>query len=75
MDPDNGQVNENGFEPGNIATYTCNSGYSLSGQPTRECQNNGDWDGDAPTCVRKSMPYFEVVKLVYNDSVIIIYIH
>ena len=55
MDPDNGQVNESGFEPGSIATYTCNSGYSLSGQPKRECQNDGEWDGDAPTCIRKSI--------------------
>ena len=52
-DPKNGTVNEGGFVPGSIATYTCDSGYSLDGSETRECQDDGNWDGVAPTCIRK----------------------
>ena len=52
-DPENGQVAVNGFAPGDIATYTCNSGYSLSGPETRECQDDSNWSGVVPTCIRK----------------------
>ncbi len=33
-----------------IATYTCNTGYTLSGSSTRTCQTNGLWSETAPTC-------------------------
>ncbi len=35
---------------GGTATYTCNTGYTLSGLSTRTCQTNGAWSGTAPTC-------------------------
>ncbi len=34
-----------------IATYSCNTGLSLSGEATRTCQDTGVWTGLAPTCV------------------------
>ncbi len=40
---------------GNIATYTCNSGYELStGGGTFEikCLPSGEWSDDAPDCDR-----------------------
>ena len=51
-DPSNGRVNQRGNEPGDRATYICNSGYNLVGQSTRTCQNNGQWSGSAPTCTQ-----------------------
>jgi len=33
--------------------YTCNSGYALIGQQTRECNVSGQWTNDAPSCTRK----------------------
>ena len=51
-DPSNGRVSQQGNNPGDRASYTCNSGYELVGQSTRTCQNNGRWSGDAPTCTQ-----------------------
>ena len=37
---------------GSVATYSCNLGYVLVGQSTRECltANGGAWSGNQPTC-------------------------
>ena len=51
-DPSNGRVSQQGNNPGDRASYTCNSGYELVGQSTRTCQNNGQWSGVAPTCTQ-----------------------
>ena len=59
--PSNGRVNQQGNEPGDRATYTCNSGYELIGSSTRICQTNGQWSGDAPTCERESK--YAVLKI------------
>ncbi len=34
----------------NTATYTCNDGYTLTGDPTRMCQDDGMWSGSPSTC-------------------------
>jgi CUB/sushi domain-containing protein len=39
-----------GQEFGDVATYSCNEGYSLTGVPTRACQADGVWSGVAPQC-------------------------
>ena len=52
-DPENGAVSITGTGVGDTATYTCNSGYELSGSDTRTCQSNGEWSGSAPTCEGK----------------------
>ncbi len=40
------------------ATYSCNSGFALVGNKTRNCSGDGsgitgDFDGSAPTCIGK----------------------
>ena len=47
---DNGDVVVSGLSTGDTATYTCNSGYQLEGEPTRTCQANGLWSSTAPIC-------------------------
>ena len=37
---------------GQTATYSCNTGYNLTGNSTRTCQANRRWSGSAPTCSR-----------------------
>ena len=50
----------NGFRVGSAFTYNkvlafdCNPGYKLVGTQYRKCQENGLWDGNAPTCVGKA---------------------
>ena len=58
--PENGQVVQallDGNVPGAVANYSCNAGYVLFGNASRECVSTGQevvWTGEAPTC-RKSM--------------------
>ena len=33
-----------------VATYTCNTGYTLIGGSTRTCESNGVWSGSPPKC-------------------------
>lgn len=49
--PENGQVILSGMNVGSIATYSCNSGFEVTGKyPTRTCQSDGRWSGTAPVC-------------------------
>ncbi|KAL4236644.1 hypothetical protein ACF0H5_005029 [Mactra antiquata] len=48
--PQNGNVTYTGLEVGGIATYLCNTGFSLSLNDTRTCQTNLTWTGNQPTC-------------------------
>ncbi len=36
------------------ATYSCNTGYTLTGGSTRMCGADGEWTPIAPICNRKS---------------------
>ncbi|HJL19970.1 MAG TPA: hypothetical protein RMH99_30175 [Sandaracinaceae bacterium LLY-WYZ-13_1] len=49
--PANGNVSYAATTFGSTATYSCNSGYTLSGSPSRTCDGTGSWSGAAPTCV------------------------
>ncbi len=48
--PSNGSVNAPTTTYGSIATYSCNTGYSMVGGAIRTCQAGGNWSGVAPTC-------------------------
>ena len=37
---------------GTVATYSCDVGYSLSGDSERTCQGSGMWSGAVPVCNR-----------------------
>ena len=51
--PDNGDVTWTGLTNGSTATYTCDSGYQLTGYHNRTCLNTGVWSGQEPICIRK----------------------
>ena len=51
--PANGQVDDDERRIGDIAIYSCNSGYTLVGAETRVCQAGGIWSESAPTCERE----------------------
>ncbi len=48
--PANGSVTPAMGTTGTVATYSCNAGYSLTGNATQICQSSGTWSGTAPTC-------------------------
>ena len=50
--PSNGNVTltDGDTQYGAIATYSCNSGYTLTGTTDRQCQSNGQWNASNPTC-------------------------
>ena len=50
--PSNGRVSITNDIPGGVASYTCNSGYTLVGRDTRTCQDDGSWSGISPICRR-----------------------
>lgn len=51
--PANGRVTvEDG---GSTALYKCNDGYQLVGHRRITCQDNGEWNEQAPTCCERGM--------------------
>ena len=48
---ENGMVNYTNTTYNSVATYSCNTGYILSGDDSRRCQENETWSGSIPTCV------------------------
>ena len=49
--PGNGTVDVSGNQPGDTAVYSCNDGFTLDGEDTRTCGQDGKWSGSEPTCV------------------------
>ena len=50
-DPNNGRVTHLSATFQSVAEYTCDVGFTLSGQSaTRTCQSNGVWSGIQPSC-------------------------
>ncbi len=47
--PSNGRVSFS-TKVASVATYSCNHGYRLWGNPTRTCLESGQWSGSQPKC-------------------------
>ena len=57
-DPSNGVINCSLGDDGvssyeDTCSFTCNTGYELTGSDTRTCQSNGSWSGSDATCSGK----------------------
>ena len=53
--PENGMIQISGYAPGSTATFSCDSGYGLVGEPLLTCTNMCKWDHDPPIiCICKS---------------------
>ncbi|KAH3700409.1 hypothetical protein DPMN_075385 [Dreissena polymorpha] len=50
VDPPNGRVSATETTFGQVASYTCNSGYLLNGMQNRVCMTDGQWSGTEPVC-------------------------
>ncbi len=51
--PTNGALSTPNLNYLTIATYSCDTGYVLTGSAARTCQATGVWSGVAPTCPRE----------------------
>ena len=55
-DPPFGDVSLSDNSIGDVATYVCDPGFELVGQPTRTCEQlnaqTADWSGEEPVCRR-----------------------
>ena len=40
---------------GTVATYSCDTGYTLNGDRVRTCQSDGTWSGSVQTCKSESL--------------------
>ena len=56
MNPENGQVDNNGMTENSTATYSCDNGYTLNGPLTRTCSSDGVWSESEPSCQSKKNP-------------------
>ncbi len=54
--PTNGTVTVPSTTYGSIGTYSCNSGYALTGNTTTTCSAAGTWSNAAPTCIATVTP-------------------
>ena len=53
--PNNGVINCSlGDDGEDTCSFTCNTGYELTGSDTRTCQSNGSWSGTSTVCRRGS---------------------
>ena len=54
-DPANGEVSVSSTTFNSTAIYSCNTGYTVTGDDMRECLENGLWSGSEPLCTRKCL--------------------
>ena len=59
--PDNGNVNQLGNTPGDLALYACNDNFELSDGIPRECGPDGQWTGEAPLCEGKQVVQWHIM--------------
>lgn len=62
-----GLINGRHAKIGTIVTFFCNNSYVLSGNEKRTCQQNGEWSGKQPICIKGSLQVF--VKSTERDGV------
>ena len=60
-DPNNGMINCSLGDHGvlsyeDICSFTCNSGYELTGSSERTCQSDGSWSGSPVSCIIMECP-------------------
>ncbi|KAM9148098.1 complement receptor type 1 isoform 5-T5 [Pangshura tecta] len=54
---ENGRTNgvQPAYRPRDIVVFECNPGYTLSGSPEAQCQDDGRWDPPVPVCERSKL--------------------
>ena len=58
--------NSNSF--GDVVSFFCNQGFSLSGSNTRTCQLDGTWNGDSAVCTGRTHLH-NIIKYILNFTI------
>ena len=58
-----------GYE-GYTCSFTCNTGYELTGSDTRTCQSNGSWSGNNTACRGGNNLYVSPAKFYINFFIV-----
>ena len=58
---------------GDVARYSCDTGYTLNGPAERTCQADGRWNGSVPTCESEILEWchslcFLIAIVLYSCS-------
>ena len=66
--PDNGVITCSLGDDGvpsyeDTCSFTCNTGYELTGSDTRTCQSNGSWSGSDDVCRRGSYISYTMIDV------------
>ena len=77
--PENGMINCSLGDDGvpsyeETCSFTCNTGYELTGSDTRTCQGDGSWSDTDVMCIRGEYSYYLAIY-VYTVSAIAIHYH
>ena len=70
--PDNGNVNQLGNTPGGLAIYSCNNNFELSGEMSRRCGLDGQWEGEAPLCEGEEVmacPHVVIISIPLIETI------
>lgn len=62
---ENGAIVVSGLSTGDTATYSCNDGFHLVGDPTRTCTVDRVWSPDAPLCRGTVYMYIILYIILY----------
>ena len=70
FDPNNGSINCSlGYDRvtsyEDTCSFTCNTGYKLTGSDTRICQSNGSWSGSDVVCTKGNV---RILLCTYVDT-------
>ena len=66
--PTNGLVTGTDFLQGDSVTYSCNTGFAMTGSATATCQADGTWDNTAITCNAGSFFKIQLLYIFKNNS-------
>ena len=72
--PINGQARLTETLLGFVATYTCDSGYTIVGNNTRECSPDGTWSDEVPKCVPTNVRVAAEIGSVVSPIIILLLI-
>ena len=66
ISPSNGNVVVDGIGVGTVATYSCDTGYTLEGVSMRTCQNSAapSWSGSPPSCNSELATSYRVKQVI-----------